>query len=147
MMFGVAGSTASDEDPTPSRDNVFAHVFPPSVDLNTPRDEPEDTWPGVATRTTSGFFGSTTMAATMWVSARPTFVHVTPLSVDFQTPLPAQVPSPAPTYTMSGSESPPVTAPIAASRTASVIGLQVCPASSVFHTPPPAMPASQAFAS
>src|SRR5258708_39589936 len=118
MMFGVAGSTASDEEPTPSRDNVCVHVFPPSVDLNTPRDEREDALPGAATRTTSGLLGSTTMAAMMWVSARPTFVHVTPLSVDFQTPVLAQVPSPAPTYPMVGSESAPVTAPIAASRTA-----------------------------
>src|SRR5258708_13887445 len=104
MMFGVAGSTASDEEPTPSRDNVFVHVFPPSVDLNTPRDEPEDALPGAATRTTSGFLGSTTMAAMMWVSARPTFVHLIPLSANFQTPGPAQVPSPAPTDPIFGSE-------------------------------------------
>src|ERR1700738_2692246 len=125
-MCGVAGSTASDEDPTPSRDNVFVHVFPPSVDLNTPRDEPADALPGAATRTTPGSFGSTTMAAMMWASARPAFVPVPPLSIDFQTPFPAQVPPPAPTYTMFGSEAATATAPIAASRTVSVIGLQVC---------------------
>src|SRR5579883_2782685 len=94
----------------------------------------------------SGFPGSTRIVAICPTSRSPLNAHVFPASVDFQMPRPIDTllrifDDPVPAYTTSGFDCDTSIAPIDPSgRYASVTFTHVCPASVVFHTPPPVEP-------
>ena len=82
-MLLFDGSIAMSVNPVSSSMNlILFHVLPPSVVLKMPRSGfGPNRWPGDATYTVSGFFGSITMRAIVCVSFRPMFVNVLPPSV------------------------------------------------------------------
>src|SRR3954463_1293404 len=79
------------------------------------------------------------------VSRSPTYFHVLPPSVVFQTPSPCEtLPrigySPPPTYTTSGAEGATSTAPMVPPKYLSVTGAHDSPALTDLKTPPPVVP-------
>ena len=80
------------------------------------------------------------------VPSSPMWVHVSPASSDFQTPLPIETlermnGSPVPAHTMFGSDGATSTSPMACTGWSSKTGRQLTPPSSVFQSPPEAAPA------
>ena len=76
---------------------------------------------------------------------KPIYFHVWPASILFHIPCPDEtfplsVCSPSPTYITFESDSLTAIAPMLPPKNPSLIGTHVLPASSVFHTPPPAVP-------
>src|SRR5919198_3744042 len=101
-----------------------------------------DRLPAAAANTRPGSVGSTTIRPIEPLLVRPQCFQVAPPSVDRYTPSPKKVSpppdgfaSPVPTHNVPSE--PRASAPIVCVFAAGHTGVNVCPASVLFHTPPP----------
>ena len=84
MTSGLRRSMAMSTAPVlASRNRVFRHVLPPSMDLKTPRSSLSALYlPNEATNTTSGRVGWMRILEMASEPENPTCVHVLPASLD-----------------------------------------------------------------
>src|SRR6185437_2571074 len=90
IILGFVGSTATSAQPVFSFTyNILLHVCPPSVDLYKPLCLLSlHSGPGAATYILLSFLGSITIFAMCSVLSSPTFIQLSPPSVDLYKPSP-----------------------------------------------------------